>query len=84
LNDAVLNDERPLPDEFPQEPKWFKVHCRRIQQRLPLTEHAKCPYCFGSDDDIRTRDHEFFCDFKVGKDPINFGFPENYGPATRY
>jgi hypothetical protein len=51
------------------------VFCRRIQLVIPVVEHASCPYCFGKETDIRSGDHEKFCDFQEGKDPICFGFP---------
>lgn len=51
------------------------VYCRRIDLPIPVAEHATCPYCFGKEADIRTGDHERFCDFQEGKDPICFGFP---------
>jgi Zn finger protein HypA/HybF involved in hydrogenase expression len=52
-----------------------EVYCRRVQRPLPTAEHASCPYCFGQEADIRTGEHEKFCDYTEGKDPINFGFP---------
>jgi hypothetical protein len=52
------------------------VFCRRVKVALPITDHQGCPYCFGKDSDIKTGDHEKFCDFQEGKDPICFGFPE--------
>lgn len=52
------------------------VFCRRIKLALPVAEHKCCPYCFGVESDVKSGDHERFCDFQEGKDPINFGFPE--------
>ena len=51
------------------------VHCRRLDRELPIGEHAECPYCFGKKLDVASGDHEKFCDFKKGIDPIQFGFP---------
>ncbi len=53
-----------------------KVFCRRLERPLPISEHERCPYCFGGTAAIKTGEHERFCDFRPGKDPINFGFPE--------
>jgi hypothetical protein len=53
------------------------VFCRRIKLPLPVAEHASCPYCFGKESDVKTGEHERFCDFQEGKDPICFGFPEH-------
>ena len=52
-----------------------RVHCRRLDRTLPLHEHADCPYCFGKPKAIATGEHEQFCDFRPGQDPVNFGFP---------
>ena len=60
-------------------PRVRPVHCRRLGRRLALSQHERCLYCFGTEDDIRTRDHARFCDFRPGVDPINFGFPETHG-----
>ncbi len=53
-----------------------EVYCRRLKRPLPLAEHKSCSYCFGTIEEIETADHEKFCDFEEGKDPIHFGFPE--------
>lgn len=53
------------------------VHCRRTGQEYDVGIHKQCPYCFGEDRDIATGDHEKFCDFCPGEDPVNFGFPEH-------
>jgi hypothetical protein len=52
------------------------VYCRRLKRPLPVLDHVACSYCFGKERDVRTGDHERFCDFQEGKDPIHFGFPE--------
>lgn len=52
------------------------IFCRRIKLALPIAEHQTCPYCFGRESDVKSGDHDKFCDFQEGKDPINFGFPE--------
>jgi len=51
------------------------VMCRRTDQPTTVTEHARCPYCFGELAEIRAGDHRQFCDFDPSRDPINFGFP---------
>ena len=53
-----------------------EVYCRRVKRPLPLAEHERCPYCFGETGEIKTGEHEKFCDFDPEKDPVNFGFPE--------
>ena len=55
------------------------VFCRRLRRALPVDEHSKCSYCFGSEGEIETGRHECFCDFDPKKDPINFGFPDGGG-----
>jgi hypothetical protein len=56
-------------------PRLETVLCKRLGQELPREEHQKCPYCFGRADDIANGQHERFCDFAPGRDPIHFGFP---------
>ncbi len=56
-----------------------RVFCRRLDRPLPIDEHLDCPYCFGAESEVRTTDHDRFCDFELGKDPIHFGFPEAFG-----
>ncbi|MFO1078600.1 MAG: hypothetical protein U1E73_12825 [Planctomycetota bacterium] len=56
-------------------PEPCRVFCRRLERTLPVDEHAECPYCFGKAKEIATGQHEQFCDFRPGKDPIQFGFP---------
>ena len=53
-----------------------EVWCRRLKRTLPIGEHKDCSYCFGRVVDIETAEHEKFCDFEEGKDPVCFGFPE--------
>jgi len=53
------------------------VECRRTGQAYDVEEHLRCPYCFGEKNDVASAKHGRFCDFEPGKDPINFGFPEN-------
>lgn len=55
------------------------VFCRRVQRMLPVTEHSQCVYCYGGIDEIRSQDHERFCDFQSGEDPIVYGFPATHG-----
>jgi len=61
--------------EQPKLPDEPSIHCRRLERRLPLHEHATCPYCFGDVQEICTAEHQRFCDYQPGKDPIQFGFP---------
>jgi hypothetical protein len=46
-----------------------------MDRPLPIEEHLQCPYCFGRADDVANGQHERFCDFSLGRDPIHFGFP---------
>jgi len=64
----------PHPDV--KSPNAGVVFCRRLKRRLPVVEHLACAYCFGEESDVKSGDHERFCDFREGKDPISFGFPE--------
>lgn len=52
-----------------------EVPCRRVQRSYEVEEHLRCPYCFGTQDEIRTGDYRCFCNFEPGVDPIAFGFP---------
>lgn len=65
-----MTDEKKCRDEG-------QVHCRRLDRKLPQGEHATCPYCFGNRQQIATGKHDDFCDFRPGKDPIQFGFPDD-------
>lgn len=51
------------------------VHCRRTGQDYHPETHVQCPYCHGEKTDVATGEHESFCDFRPGKDPVSFGFP---------
>jgi hypothetical protein len=51
------------------------VQCHRTGREFDLAEHQKCPYCYGQREDIASGDHEKFCDYKPGVDPVSFGFP---------
>ena len=62
--------------EKPESADGSEVHCRRIHRKLPVAEHLRCSYCFGKLEDVESAEHERFCDFCEGKDPITFGFPE--------
>ncbi len=55
------------------------VWCRRLLRPLPIAQHRRCSYCYGSEADIGKGDHAAFCDFDPKRDPINFGFPEGGG-----
>jgi len=61
-------------------PMQRPVLCRRTGRDFDLAEHQKCPYCYGHAEDIATGEHEKFCDFEPGVDPVSFGFP---GTTTR-
>ena len=63
----MTDNKKPLDDQ--------RVHCHRLDKKLPVGEHAECPYCFGKKQEIAKGKHGEFCDFKPGEDPINFGFP---------
>ncbi len=56
-----------------------QVFCRRLERQLPVTEHLECAYCFGKAGEVATGKLDRHCDFEPGKDPINFGFPSDYG-----
>jgi hypothetical protein len=58
-----------------------RVWCRRVEGLLPTQEHERCPYCYGRLSEIKTGRYSRFCDYKPGKDPINFGFPEDSSRA---
>jgi hypothetical protein len=60
-----------------------QVFCRRVERHLDVEEHARCPYCNGDEDRIRTARHESFCDYQPGADPTCFGFPEDRGRYRR-
>ncbi len=64
------------PENPSQQPK---IWCRRVERDLPLDEHRRCPYCLGAKEDILSEEHDAFCDFRPGVDPIHFGFPEDRG-----
>jgi len=76
-DDSKAKVGKQAPKEFAHAvPEATEVYCRRLHRNLPVVEHKACPYCFGEQADIKTGDHEKFCDFEEGKDPISFGFPE--------
>ena len=51
------------------------VFCPRLERELPVDDHAVCRYCFGERPQIARGDRGDFCDWKRGRDPVNFGFP---------
>jgi hypothetical protein len=53
------------------------IACRRTGQLFDLAECPRCPYCFGDDADVASRDTLSFCDFHPGVDAVSFGFPGN-------
>ena len=57
------------------EARLTRLRCRRLERQLELTEHQRCPYCFGPLREIERGRYECFCDFRSGVDPIHFGFP---------
>lgn len=59
----------------PHQKSELQVYCRRLQHELPVSEHADCPYCFGTKDEITGSVHRRFCGYDAEKDPIQFGFP---------
>lgn len=59
------------------------VRCRRTGQEVPVGEHCRCPYCFGRSEQVRSGEHATFCDFRPGRDPVHFGFPEDLGRDLR-
>ena len=71
------------PRNKKQEPQLRMLNCRRTGQDYCLDEHARCPYCFGSQKDLESGEHEKFCDFEPGKDPVSFGFPEDSSRLRR-
>jgi len=75
MNDTTKG-KKTQPAAKPEAGPHGTVFCRRIKLPLAVAEHASCPYCFGKEADVKTGDHEKFCDFQEGKDPICFGFPE--------
>lgn len=50
--------------------------CRRTGEQVRTLEHERCPYCFGRLAEIESGQHELFCDYREGVDPVHFGFPE--------
>lgn len=56
-------------------PMQQRVHCHRTGREFELDVHKGCPYCYGDEEKIASGDHEQFCDFKPGVDPVSFGFP---------
>ena len=56
-----------------------RLLCRRTGAQTELREHERCPYCFGRLADIETGQHEAFCGYRVGVDPVHFGFPDESG-----
>ena len=63
------------PDKKDVVPMDKLVRCRRTGRDFDLGEHQKCPYCFGHAEEIETGEHEKFCDFEPGRDPVCYGFP---------
>jgi hypothetical protein len=55
--------------------KLTRLRCRRTGRWTSLAEHARCPYCFGTEKDLARGRYQGFCDFKPERDPVHFGFP---------
>ena len=55
------------------------VHCLRTGRALAITEHLRCPYCFGSKADVGSNERVRFCDYNPVADPVVFGFPPRFG-----
>jgi hypothetical protein len=75
-----MSDENPTPGSHdPGFTEGFAVkavYCKRLDKQLPVAEHADCVYCHGDEEEIKTAEHERFCEFDPDKDPVHFGFPE--------
>ncbi len=54
-----------------------RVPCRRLDAKRTMKQHVECPYCFGSEQEIASRDWQRYCSFEPGVDPIVFGFPSD-------
>jgi len=81
----VLNEESgaaPKPDEG-VDCRIHRLLCRRTGRWLALEEHARCPYCYGREAGLATGQHERFCDFVPGRDPVHFGFPPDTSREQR-
>lgn len=65
--DVKPSHDRPL--------RLVELLCKRTGRKIPPVEHERCPYCFGSADDIANGQHERFCGFDPKRDPLQFGFP---------
>ena len=52
-----------------------RLLCKRTGEQIEPSEHERCPYCFGFLAEIEKGQHEAFCDYHEGVDPVNFGFP---------
>ncbi len=52
------------------------VPCPRLGRKRTTSEHADCPYCFGTQADVATGQRAKFCDFDPARDPVTFGFPD--------
>lgn len=59
------------------------VHCPRLERPRTVAQHCRCVYCFGGEQDIRGGNRATFCDFQAGRDPIVFGFPEEFNHFSR-
>lgn len=59
------------------------LRCRRTNKDYSFEDHLRCPYCFGNEKDLETRDHGEFCDYDPSRDPVHFGFPEDSDRHTR-
>ena len=71
MTDATRKDDTDLPmaEEV--------VFCHRLGRDLPIKQHGECPYCFGEKGEIATGEHDEFCDFRKGVDPVSYGLRDD-------
>jgi hypothetical protein len=74
-----MNTQTQGPKENPAPKEERRVFCMRTGRSLPVSNHLECPYCRGNKRQVLTEIHQTFCDFKPGRDPVSFGFPDDYG-----
>ncbi|MCC7012379.1 MAG: hypothetical protein IT454_07460 [Planctomycetes bacterium] len=69
----MLNESQPQTELAYRVKQLF---CQRTARFFSPEEHARCPYCFGGEAEVRSGLHRRFCDYIRGRDPVQFGFPE--------
>lgn len=77
----ALRDTLPTPRALPP-PAPVAVPCRRVDAAYDVAGHQDCPYCCGAAADVAAGDHARFCTFDPTRDPIAFGFPDDFGRQT--